>query len=118
MIEAADAAFCYLTTRGRVTGDPHTIEIWFALKGRTVYMLSGGVARSDWVRNLIRTPEVTVRIGSRIFVGRARVVSEPAEDELARGLVYNKYREGYGGDLSGWRQSSLPLAVDLTDDDE
>ena len=26
-----DDDFCYLTTRGRVTGAPHEIEIWFAL---------------------------------------------------------------------------------------
>jgi hypothetical protein len=33
--------FCYLTTVGRVTGRPHTIEIWFAREGSTLYMLSG-----------------------------------------------------------------------------
>jgi hypothetical protein len=32
--------FCYLTTTGRVTGRPHTIEIWFALEGGTLYTLS------------------------------------------------------------------------------
>ena len=36
----ADDDFCYLTTTGRVTGQPHTIEIWFAVGGRTLYMLS------------------------------------------------------------------------------
>jgi deazaflavin-dependent oxidoreductase (nitroreductase family) len=117
VIETADDAFCYLTTRGRVTGHPHTIEIWFALNGRTVYMLAGGGNRSDWVRNLIRTPEVAVRIGSRSFAGRARVVSDPDEDERARRLVHDKYHDGYGGDLSGWRRSSRPVAVDLTDDE-
>jgi len=25
-----------------------------------------------------------------------------------------KYQPTYGGDLSGWRRSSLPVAVDLT----
>jgi hypothetical protein len=80
-------------------------------------MLSGGGRRADWVLNLIRTPEVVVRIGSRIFAGRARVVSDPVEDERARRLVHEKYRDGYGGDLSGWRRSSLPVAVDLTDDE-
>jgi hypothetical protein len=49
--------FCYLTTTGRVTGRPHTIEIWFALDGATLYMLSGGREHSDWVKNLKRTPD-------------------------------------------------------------
>jgi hypothetical protein len=40
--------FCYLTTRGRVSGRPHTIEIWFAQSERTLYMLAGGREGSDW----------------------------------------------------------------------
>ena len=109
--------YCYLTTTGRVSGRPHTIEIWFALQDRTLYLLSGGGDRSDWVRNLLRHPEVTVRLGRRDAAGlpgRARLV-EPGsdEDELARRLVAGKYQPGYGDDLSGWRRSALPVAVDL-----
>jgi deazaflavin-dependent oxidoreductase (nitroreductase family) len=109
--------FCYLTTTGRVSGRPHTIEIWFALQGRTLYLLSGGGRRADWVRNLLAHPEVTVRLGRRDGArrpGRGRVV-EPGtdEDELARRLVAGKYQPSYGGDLSGWRDSALPVAVDL-----
>jgi deazaflavin-dependent oxidoreductase (nitroreductase family) len=110
-------AFCYLTTTGRVSGRSHTIEIWFALHGRTLYLLSGGGDRSDWVRNLQRDPAVTVRLGWRDadeLPGRARVVEAGTdEDELARRLVAGKYQPGYGGDLSGWRRSALPVAVDL-----
>ena len=111
--------FCYLTTLGRVSGRPHTIEIWFALQGSTLYLLSGGGDRSDWVRNLSARPAVTVRIGRRDaaeLAGRARVV-EPGseEDELARRLVAGKYQPTYGGDLTSWRRESLPVAVDLDD---
>ena len=113
--DLAAEQFCYLTTIGRVTGRPHTIEIWFALEGRTAYLLSGGGRRSDWVRNLIHTPEVTLRLGAETVSGRARVVSDTSEDERARGLVHDKYRLGYGGDLTRWRRSSLPVAVDLAD---
>ena len=34
--------YCYLTTKGRRSGSPHTIEIWFALHGDVVYLLAGG----------------------------------------------------------------------------
>lgn len=44
---------CYLTTVGRRTARPHTIGIWFVLRGVTLYMLSGGGSGSDWVLNLI-----------------------------------------------------------------
>jgi deazaflavin-dependent oxidoreductase (nitroreductase family) len=106
--------FCYLTTTGRGSGRPHVIEIWFALHGATVYLLSGGGERSDWVKNLQQEPAARVRIGTRRFTGRARVVVGAAEeDELARRLVTEKYQPGYAGDLSGWREASLPVAVDL-----
>ncbi|MGH2730663.1 MAG: nitroreductase/quinone reductase family protein [Actinomycetota bacterium] len=106
-------AFSYLTTTGRTSGRPHTIEIWFALNDGTLYMLSGGRARSDWVRNLIASPEVSVRIADRTFTGRARAVTDPDEDARARELLVNKYQSGYGGDLTGWRERALPIAVDL-----
>jgi deazaflavin-dependent oxidoreductase (nitroreductase family) len=111
--QLAGEQFCYLTTRGRVTGRPHRIEIWFGLEGTTLYMLSGGRDRSDWVRNLRKTPEVTVEIGSARLQGRARTVDEGPEAELARTLLVDKYQPGYAGDLSGWRASALPVAVDL-----
>jgi deazaflavin-dependent oxidoreductase (nitroreductase family) len=106
--------FCYLTTTGRRSGRPHTVEIWFALHGTTVYLLSGGRDRSDWFKNLQREQSVQVRIGSRRFAGRARVVDGGGqEDELARRMVTEKYQPGYAGDLRGWRQTALPVAIEL-----
>ena len=104
--------FCYLTTTGRITGRPHTIEIWFAIGGEILYMLSGGRDRSDWVKNLRRDPEVTVRIADERFEGRARVVENPEEDTLARRLLVEKYEQNPGS-LSNWRRTALPVAVDL-----
>jgi deazaflavin-dependent oxidoreductase (nitroreductase family) len=112
--DIADESFCYLTTTGRNTGGAHTIEIWFAVYGDSVYLLSGGRERADWVRNILRTPEVTVRISNREFRGRGRIVTEPDEDRRARGLVADKYQPSYGGDLSTWRRGALPVAIDLT----
>lgn len=106
-------SFCYVTTVGRVTGRAHTIEIWYAMHESTVYLLSGGWDRSDWVRNLIRHPRVKVRIGDRVLSGLGRIVADSDEDRLARDLVYGKYQHGYGADLRGWRDSALPVAIDV-----
>ena len=109
-----DEEFCYLTTRGRVTGRPHEIEIWFSLvpETRTLYMLAGGGDRSDWVRNLRREPAVTVRISGEELKGTARPIEESEEDGLARRLLVEKYERGPGS-LSDWRRRALPVAVDL-----
>ena len=109
----ASESYCYLTTTGRVSGEPREIEIWFGLDGDTLYMLSGGRDRSDWVKNLTRQPEVRVRLGDRIFEGRARIVNSADEDARARRLLLEKYSPGYGGDLSEWGATALPVAVDL-----
>jgi len=109
----ADEDYCYLTTTGRVSGEPREIEIWFGLDGSTLYMLSGGRDRSDWVKNLIREPEVNVRIADQSFNGRARIVTDADEDGRARQLLVEKYASGYSGDLSNWRETALPIAVDL-----
>jgi deazaflavin-dependent oxidoreductase (nitroreductase family) len=109
----AAEAFCYVTTTGRRTGNPHEIEIWFGLNERTLYMLSGGSKRSDWVRNIMQTPEVGVRIGGRTFRGAGRIVSDAAEDKVARRLLLQKYSPTYEGDLTDWGRTALPIAVDL-----
>jgi deazaflavin-dependent oxidoreductase (nitroreductase family) len=111
----AREAFCYLTTRGRITGDPHEIEIWFAASGSTIYMLSGGGRRSDWVKNVLATPEVKVRVGARDFEGRARVVEDAQEEAWVRSALLEKYNPSYGGDLTKWSQTALPIGVDLFD---
>jgi deazaflavin-dependent oxidoreductase (nitroreductase family) len=102
-----------LITVGRVSGRPHTIEIWFAAHGSTLYMLSGGGTRSDWVRNLTRTSVVRVRVGVDEYTGTARIVTAPEEDRLARDAVHDKYAARYFGDLTSWRETALPIAVDL-----
>jgi len=65
----ADEDFCYLTTVGRKS------------------LLSGAGESADWVRNLRKTPAVRVRIGSRTVAAKAREVTAPEEDALARRLL-------------------------------
>lgn len=113
LLDAADDDFCYLMTRGRRTGRPHEIEIWFALDGRTLYMLSGGRERSDWVRNLRADPRVTVRLRDTSYDADARVVDDGEESEHGRTLVFEKYQPRYSGSLERWRRESLLVAIDV-----
>jgi deazaflavin-dependent oxidoreductase (nitroreductase family) len=109
-----DEDFCYVTTTGRRTGRPHTIEIWFGADGDTIYLLSGGGDRSDWVRNLRADPGVGVRVGTTQWTARARPVDDPDEEARVRRLLAGKY-QGWreGRPLSGWAQTALPIAIEL-----
>jgi deazaflavin-dependent oxidoreductase (nitroreductase family) len=109
--------YCYLTTRGRITGNDHEIEIWYVHEladGRdTLYLLAGAGEQSDWVRNLQAEPAVRVRIDDITYDGRGRVVTDPDEDRHARTVVFEKYQPRNDGELVTWRERALPVAIDL-----
>ena len=110
-------SYCYLTTTGRVTGKPHEIEIWFGMIGETIYLLSGGGEKSDWVKNMRVQPQVEVKIGKRKFTGQARFVLEAEEESQARRLLAGKY-QGWreGRPLSEWAREALPVAIQLKEE--
>jgi deazaflavin-dependent oxidoreductase (nitroreductase family) len=104
--------FCYLTTTGRITGNPHEIEIWFVLRGATAYLMAGD-HRSDWVLNARKQPAVSLRIRDRTFNATARIVTDPAEDTQVRRLILEKYASPRDS-LESWGHTALPVAFDLT----
>lgn len=105
--------FCYLTTTGRISGNPHRIEIWFAMVDETVFLMAGDRDRSDWVRNVMISSDVVLEIGDRKRSTRARVVDEGTdEDAVARHLMLEKYGDRDGGDLSTWGRTALVVAIE------
>lgn len=106
--------FVYLTTSGRRSGNPHTIEIWAAARGSVLYFMAGGRERSDWVRNLRANPAVQVRAGDETRRGRARVVTDPNEQAHVRRMLAAKYQNWReGSPLSEWAGTALPVAVEI-----
>ena len=112
----ADEDYCYVTTVGRVTGKPHEIEIWFGVRGDTIYLLSGGGENSDWVKNMRLQPRVEVRIGKHNVTGQARFDLDAEEESQARRILAAKY-QGWrkGRKLSEWARSALAVAIALSD---
>lgn len=110
-----DEDYCYLTTTGRITGKPHEIEIWFGLNENTLYLLSGGMDKSDWVKNLLKNPSVRVRIGKHKFPAIARIVKDEQEEMMARNLLADKYNERRAnGSLSKWARTALVVGIDVS----
>lgn len=69
-----------LTVRGRRSGQPRTVTIWFVADGDAIAV---GSLRDDrnWIRNIRSASEAEAEIGGRRFVGRVRAT---AADEHAR----------------------------------
>ena len=106
--------YCYLTTTGRKSGNPHEIEIWFGIQSNSLYLLSGGGDDSHWVRNLRANPNVTVRIAKHTFTGIARIVSEDKEALMARHMLAGKYQSWKEGQsLSEWGRTALVVGIDM-----
>ena len=114
LISLSKEEYCYLTTTGRVSGKSHEIEIWFGILDGTLYLLSGGRDKSDWVKNLIKTPDVTVRIAKHKFTGRAHILNDGKDDTPIRKLLAAKYQQWkLGGRLSDWARTALPIVIEF-----
>ena len=90
--------YLYLTTRGRSSGLPREIEIWFTLRDDRFYLIAEYVT-SQWLQNLQAHPKTQVRVAGENFATQARIVSPETESELHRAIAElsrNKYGWGEG----------------------
>jgi deazaflavin-dependent oxidoreductase (nitroreductase family) len=90
--------YLYLTTRGRKSGRPREIEIWFTHRDRRFYLIAE-YPTSNWVQNLRADPKAQVRVADQTFTANARVVTHEAEPELhgaIASLSIKKYGWGEG----------------------
>jgi deazaflavin-dependent oxidoreductase (nitroreductase family) len=91
LAEVGSAKFIHLTSTGRKTGKPHTVELWFAVNDGKVY-LSHEDEETDWMRNIKKNAQVTFEISGKNFTGKARYLND-LEDEAwtAKVALYEKY---------------------------
>jgi deazaflavin-dependent oxidoreductase (nitroreductase family) len=90
--------YLYLTTRGRRSGLPREIEIWFTRRDGLIYLIAE-YPTSRWLQNLQAEPEAQVRIANEKFTVRARIVSPQTKPELHRAIAdlsIKKYGWGEG----------------------
>jgi nitroimidazol reductase NimA-like FMN-containing flavoprotein (pyridoxamine 5'-phosphate oxidase superfamily) len=57
-------------TVGRKTGNPHTVELWFAVSKGRVY-LSHERPKTDWMKNIKNNDQISFEINRKNFTGRA-----------------------------------------------
>ena len=95
-----DRSTCRITTRGRKSGKPHTVTIWFIADGTTLYLATLN-AKRDWVLNLAKTPDVTIDFDGLRVTGRATAITDPTEDAHVRELLAQKYWMAWIGSWFG-----------------
>ena len=80
-----------LTTTGRKSGKPHARPIWFVVTDGKIVVQAGKDGKTDWYRNLEKTPTAVVRQGEYTFRVRAKRVDDPARVDAIHRLVVEKY---------------------------
>ena len=80
-----------LTTTGRKTGKPHTVELWFAYANGKIFLSHEGEL-TDWMKNISSNGKAAGKIGSLSFEGSGKLVKRgSAASELGEKALYEKY---------------------------
>lgn len=88
--------YLYLTTRGRKTGRPCEIEIWFTHHEDRFYIIAE-YATSNWVKNLQADPAGQVRVGNLSFSAQSRILQIGSDDELIKSVqMLSTQKYGWG----------------------
>ena len=103
---------CRLITRGRRSGEPREVTIWFALGPGTVY-LTGSASHPHWCKNVAATPEVSLVIGGERLSGTARVIEDLAEGEAIRQRFMDRYLFARLSRPFGGYTDSIPVAIKI-----
>lgn len=107
-----------LTTIGRKSGKPHTVELTYAIEDTNLYLLAhkrtDGTS-TDWYHNLEVNPECTLATPNKTF--KAKVVSLEENSEIE-----NKIRElfktkGGNSHYNAWYKdtSRIPVILEIID---
>lgn len=89
--KVASQKLIHVTTTGRKTRNPHTVELWFAVSNGKVYLSHEG-SETDWMKNIENNDEISFEIGGKNFRGRARLLENGTEEAWeAQVALYEKY---------------------------
>ena len=101
-----------LTTRGRKSGKPRTVKIWFVAADPTsIYVQHTNPKPADWYRNLVREPSVSLDFGTGPVAAHATPVTDAKEIEQILASVRGKYLAAWIFKLLGWSRSAVAAKI-------
>lgn len=107
-----------LTTIGRKSGRPHSVEVWFVydVQQKSIYILAHqGTSQkgTDWYRNVRANPKVIVAVRGQSLRARFVPVAE-SEAQALEARVRSLFAEKYGrATISYWYGGGPRLPVSL-----
>lgn len=101
----------YLTTVGRKSGLPRTVEIWFVVSRHHLYLLAEHGLKVHWVRNIQVNPIVSIQLKQHRFRARGRIL-DAARDHHEWQAITNLSQKKYG-----WGDG-LPVAFEVLQEEQ
>lgn len=103
-----------LTTRGRKSGAPRTVTVWFVVAGKTrVFVQHASKAPAHWYRNLVSDPSVQIDFGDGPLEARATPILDDERVREVLMLVRRKYRLAWLIQLLGRRARPVAAEIEL-----
>ena len=96
-----------LTVTGRVSGKKSTRPVWFVLEGKTLYLLPVQGSDSEWYKNVLKHPTVTLAAEEAKWTGKAAPIMDPAKVHD----VVESFRTKYGAGEVKKYYTKLDVAV-------
>ena len=98
-----------LIDRGRRSGREHRRPVWFVVEGDTLHLLPVYGSDTNWYRNILARPEVTLTVDGESLTTTARSVTDPS---LVTATV-DRFRARYGAGEVARYYSKLDVAVEI-----
>jgi deazaflavin-dependent oxidoreductase (nitroreductase family) len=81
-----------LTVIGRKTGKERTRPVWFVVKGRKLYLVPVTGTDSEWYKNVLADPTVTISAKGVKWTAKGTPITEPGK--VAE--IVDMFRDKYG----------------------
>lgn len=99
-----------ITVTGRNSGRKISIPVWFVHEGNTLYLLPVKGSDSDWYKNILRTPTMTLSARGTEIALNAKPIADPNK---VPGIV-DRFRAKYGAADVQRYYSKFDVAVEVS----
>ena len=98
-----------LTVTGRISGRKTTRPVWFVEQRNKVYLFPVSGSDSEWYKNVLKQPNVTLSTEEATYTAKARPITDPAK---VREIV-DKFRAKYGAGEVAKYYSKFDVAAEV-----
>lgn len=98
-----------ITVRGRRSGREHSLPVWFVVEGNILHLVPVSGSDTNWYRNILVHPEITLTVDGESLRVSARLITEPG---LVAATV-ERLRDRYGASEIARYYSKLDVAIEI-----